>query len=150
MNVDQNGLEVLTRAECLDLLASSTFGRIALTSQALPLVLPVNYRYDGRSVVIRTNPGTKLDAATRHAVVAFEVDSIDPIYHCGWSVVVQGIARAVDDQDEIARLRQLPLSTWMPAAPDSYVAISLDIVSGRRIPKAHRQGVPFASARMGW
>lgn len=148
MDVDRNGLEVLSRAECLDLLAGASFGRIALTSQALPLVLPVNYRFDGRSIVIRTNPGTKLDAATRHTVVAFEVDDIDPVYHCGWSVVVQGLARSVDDAGEIERLRRLPLATWTPAGTDRYVLISTDIVSGRRIPKAHRQGAPLVAATM--
>lgn len=148
MDVDRNALEVLTRAECLDLLANASFGRIGLTSGALPLVLPVNYHFDGHRIVIRTNAGTKLDAATRHTVVAFEVDDIDPLYHCGWSVVVQGVARTVDDAAEIERLRRLPLSAWMPAGTDHFVGITTDIVTGRRIPTAHRQGRSLAASRM--
>lgn len=149
MAVDQNGLEVLSRPECLALLESKTFGRIALTSHALPLILPVNYRFDGRSVILRTHPGTKLDAATRHTVVAFEVDDIDPVYHSGWSVVVQGIARAVDDRYEIARLEALRLAAWTPARAENFVTISTDIITGRRIPSVHHQGVPRAAATMG-
>lgn len=148
MDADRNGLEVLSRAQCLELLATGAFGRIALTSEALPLVLPVNYHFDGRRIILRTNPGTKLDAATRHTVVAFEVDDIDPVYHCGWSVVVQGVARAVDDPAEVASLRRLPLATWTPLPTDHYVAISADILSGRRIPEVRRPGAPLVASRM--
>jgi nitroimidazol reductase NimA-like FMN-containing flavoprotein (pyridoxamine 5'-phosphate oxidase superfamily) len=150
-NTDRNGLEVLTRAESLLLLGTGTIGRIGLTADALPLVLPVNYHYDGERIVIRSHPGTKLDAATRHTVVAFEVDDIDPIYHSGWSVVVQGVARTVGDHNEIARLRSLPLSVWTPVDADRFVTISVDIVSGRRIARPHAQ-VPAdrrEEARMG-
>ncbi|HEX7167703.1 MAG TPA: pyridoxamine 5'-phosphate oxidase family protein [Acidimicrobiales bacterium] len=133
MEVDRNGLEVLSRGECLALLGSATLGRIALTSRALPLVLPVNYRLDGRQIVIRTNPGTKLEAATRHTVVAFEVDDVDPTYHTGWSVVVQGIARVVVERAEIRRMETLPLPAWFPAADDRFVTISTDVVTGRRL-----------------
>lgn len=148
MDIDANGLVVLTRSESMELLAGSTFGRIALTAGALPVILPVNYRLDGDRVVIRTNAGTKLAAATRHTVVAFEVDEIEPISHSGWSVLVQGMARAVHDATEVARLRRLRLAPWTPAATEHFVTISTEIVSGRRIPSAHRQGVPAAAARM--
>ena len=74
MELDRNGLEVLDREESLRLLGTAALGRIAVTSAALPLVLPVNFRFDGRQVLIRTGAGTRLDAATDHAVVAFEVD----------------------------------------------------------------------------
>jgi uncharacterized protein len=148
MELDRNGLEVLSRADALELLAAHTFGRIALTSHALPLVLPVNYRYDGRSIVIRTHPGTKLDVATRHAVVAFEVDEIDPLYHSGWSVVVQGMARTVVDPDELARCRALPTAVWTPAVADRYVTVSTDLVTGRRILRPHAP-VPAATTMEG-
>ena len=145
MDFDRNGLEVLTRAECMHLLAAGHFGRIALTSQALPLVLPVNYALDGQDIVIRTHPGTKLEAATRHAVVAFEIDDIDPLYHSGWSVVAQGIARAIDSPAEVARLLLLHTATWTPSPAQRFVAISTDIVSGRRIPP--RQVAPNDATR---
>jgi hypothetical protein len=37
-------------------------------------VRPVNFCLDGDDIVIRTAAGSKLAAATRRAVVAFEVD----------------------------------------------------------------------------
>ena len=70
MEVDRNGLEVLSRDECLRLLRTATLGCIGATSDAMPTVLPVNFRFDGRQILIRTGAGTKLGAATDNAVVA--------------------------------------------------------------------------------
>jgi nitroimidazol reductase NimA-like FMN-containing flavoprotein (pyridoxamine 5'-phosphate oxidase superfamily) len=91
MAQDRNGLEVLDRDACLELLSSATLGRIGVSAGALPVVLPVNFCLDAERIVLRTGEGTKLDAASRNAVVSFEVDEIDPLFHGGWSVVVTGI-----------------------------------------------------------
>ena len=93
MEVDRNGLQVLDRSECLELLRSVPVGRIGVTSGALPTILPVNFLLDGDRVLIRTGRGSKLDAATRNAVVAFEADDVDAFARVGWSVVVTGVAR---------------------------------------------------------
>jgi nitroimidazol reductase NimA-like FMN-containing flavoprotein (pyridoxamine 5'-phosphate oxidase superfamily) len=126
-------LEVLDRDECLRLLGSATLGRIGVTSAALPTVLPVNFRLDGTRILIRTGPGTKLAAATRNAVVAFEVDDIDADAHTGWSVVVQGVAREITDFDERADVQRHVPARWAPGSDHHVVAISTEIVSGRRI-----------------
>jgi len=71
--VVDDGIGVLDEAECLELLSRSSIGRVAVTIGAVPAVFPVNFRLVDRSIVFRTGTGTKLDAAVRHAVVAFEV-----------------------------------------------------------------------------
>jgi two-component system, NarL family, response regulator DevR len=101
VEVDRNGLEVLSRDACLRLLATATLGRVGVSVDALPRVLPVNFRFDGGRILIRTGTGTKLDAAADNAVVAFEVDEIDPVAHTGWSVVVTGMARELTDAGEL-------------------------------------------------
>lgn len=136
VEVDRNGLEVLPRAECMLLLAKATIGRVGVSSGALPTVLPVNYCLDEDRIVIRTVPGTKLDAALANAVVAFEVDDIDPIYHGGWSVVVTGRAFEIADPAELERLETVPVTPWIPSHHKNVIAISTDIVSGRRL-RAH-------------
>lgn len=132
MELDRNGLEVLRREESLRLLATAVLGRVALSTGALPTVLPVNFRFDGRRILFRTGAGTKLDAATDRTVVAFEVDEIDAEAETGWSVVVTGVAAEVTDPAEVAAARALPLVRWAGGA-DRVVAISPDLVSGRRI-----------------
>jgi nitroimidazol reductase NimA-like FMN-containing flavoprotein (pyridoxamine 5'-phosphate oxidase superfamily) len=133
MEVDRNGLEVLGRDACLRLLASATLGRVGVSSGALPSVVPVNFRFDGRQILIRTGVGTKLDAAVANAVVAFEVDEIDPVAHTGWSVMVTGIARELTEPGELAAARTPPLARWAPGNDHRVIAISPELVSGRRI-----------------
>jgi uncharacterized protein len=133
MDIDRNGLEVLSREECVRLLGETSLGRIGVHVSSLPVVLPVNYALDGDSIVFRTGEGSKLDAATRNAVVAFEVDDVDPVYHEGWSVMVTGMAREVTDADEIEQLSRLPLAHWAPVPGRRFVRVPLELVSGRRL-----------------
>ena len=133
MEVDRNGLEVPTTEECLALVRTATIGRLAIHSGALPTIVPVNFVLTDNGVVIRTAPGSKLDNALEHAVVAFEVDDVDPLRHTGWSVVITGLASEITDPDELAAARRLPLAHWAPGAAERYVCVSLDLVSGRRI-----------------
>jgi uncharacterized protein len=131
MRLDAAGLQVLSRAECLRLLASTPIGRIVFTDRALPAVQPVNFVLDDAGIVIRTSIGSKLAAATRHAVVAFEADELDPGLRAGWSVTVVGHARAVDDAAEMNRLA--PLTSWAPGSRDHYIVVETEQISGRRI-----------------
>jgi hypothetical protein len=131
VELDRHGLEVLDRDRCLELLRQHGFGRVAITAGALPCVLPVNYRVIDDQVMFRTARGSKLDAATRNAVVAFEVDDMDPLSHTGWSVVVTGVARVLDEEGRDAL--DLPLARWAPDRDGHVVAISTEVTTGRRL-----------------
>lgn len=133
MERDPAGLEVLSRDESVTLLASVPVGRVVYTDRALPAILPVNYVVDNDAVVFRTGAGSKLAAATREAVVAFEADSFDEKTKSGWSVMVIGRSRLVEDDREIERLAELDLQTWVPAAREHFVKIEMAQVSGRRL-----------------
>lgn len=132
MRLDDNGLEILERDECLELLASRPIARLGLSMQALPVVLPVNFVVSGDRIMIRTSAGSKLDAAMERAVVAVEVDDIDPIGHAGWSVLVRGTSWVVDDPEEIERASHLPVRPWANDGADRWIAVSIDMISGRR------------------
>jgi nitroimidazol reductase NimA-like FMN-containing flavoprotein (pyridoxamine 5'-phosphate oxidase superfamily) len=133
VEIDRNGLQVLDRRECMVLLATSTLGRVGCTSGALPIVLPVNFRLVDDAVVFRTGVGTKLDAATRNTVVAFEVDDMDAVAHTGWSVLVTGFAREVTNAFELDALQVDGIPRWSPGADGRVVSISTELVSGRRV-----------------
>ena len=62
--------------------------------------------------MFRTVAGTTLAAAVQDAVVAFEIDDIDPWSTTGWSIVVVGHARELTSPDQIARAERLPLNRW--------------------------------------
>jgi uncharacterized protein len=130
-----HAIEELAPGECLRLLASVTVGRLGVTIDALPAVLPVNFVMSEGAVVFRTVPGTKLDAATAGAVVAFEVDANGTADSPGgWSVLVRGIAREVTDLSELAKARELPLEPWAwDRGADRFVRIEPTVLTGRRI-----------------
>jgi nitroimidazol reductase NimA-like FMN-containing flavoprotein (pyridoxamine 5'-phosphate oxidase superfamily) len=133
MQLDRNGLEVLSRAECLRLLAQSRVGRVVVTDRALPAAFPVNFALLDEDVVFMTTAGSKLEAAEGEEVMAFEADEIDPVLHGGWSVLVQGLASVISDADELARARALHLEPWAPAGQFQFVRIRAELVSGRRL-----------------
>lgn len=54
MNALLPDLDVLEEDACLLLLATVPFGRVAATSGALSLVVPVDFVLDGRVIVFRT------------------------------------------------------------------------------------------------
>jgi uncharacterized protein len=91
----------LDRAACLRLLADGQVGRIVFTEGALPAAQPVSYLLDGDEIIFRTADGSKLATTTRDAVVAFQVDQIDPASRSGWSVLGVGQAYEVTDPDRL-------------------------------------------------
>jgi nitroimidazol reductase NimA-like FMN-containing flavoprotein (pyridoxamine 5'-phosphate oxidase superfamily) len=126
------GLEILDEDECLQLLGRVPVGRVAVSAGALPAVFPVNFALYGRRIVFRTGRGTKLDAAVRNTVVAFEVDEFDTLYHGGWSVLAVGRASDITENLELiggdGRIRP-----WATGERDHYVCIDIELLSGRRI-----------------
>ncbi|HZU73502.1 MAG TPA: pyridoxamine 5'-phosphate oxidase family protein [Acidimicrobiales bacterium] len=132
MLVDE-GLELLEESECRELLARGSIGRVGVSIGALPAIFPVNYVVADDAVVFRTGQGTKLEAATDHAVVAFEVDDFDRLHHCGWSVLVMGTANLVTNPAEEAVLRRLPLRPWAGGRRWAFVRVPIVFISGRRI-----------------
>jgi len=130
---DRTGLEILDSDECISLLERSMLARIAVVIGGQPLVFPVNFTLDGRSVVFRTDEGTKLHAA-RNGPVAFECDGVDSVYHTGWSVLGTGKAEEVVNEAERARLARLALGPWCPGPKSTWVRIRPRMLTGRRIP----------------
>lgn len=132
-------LHALTRAECMDLLATGTVGRVAVVRHVLPdplpVVIPVNYTLDGTgAVVFRTRSSTVLHAAvSRRADAAFEVDELDVSAALGWSVLVSGPLRQVSEPGELAVLRDLPLVPWVAGEREEWLRLTPVYVSGRRV-----------------
>jgi hypothetical protein len=133
MDTHDPPVEELSRDECMRLTGSVPVGRIVYTRQALPAVELVNFALVNGDIVIRTFAEGKLAAATRGAVVAFEVDSVDPDKHTGWSVTIVGQARAVTDGAEIRDLDQVVPPSWVTSEREHFIRISPSIVNGRRI-----------------
>ena len=92
---------VLTPSECLELLAQVEIGRIALSMDALPAILPVAFALIEGQIHFRSLRNSKTDDAVDNRVVAFESGAYDPEAGAGWSVLVQGMTQAVPESDSL-------------------------------------------------
>lgn len=130
-------LRELSAEECRERLRGQAFlGRLGFVVHGRPMVLPVNYVADGDSIVFCTETGTKLSAVAGGASVVFEIDDSRPLYHSGWSVLVEGVAREVTDPGELERLRHGPLRPWAVRPSAHWVRIEVTDISGREISEA--------------
>jgi nitroimidazol reductase NimA-like FMN-containing flavoprotein (pyridoxamine 5'-phosphate oxidase superfamily) len=147
----RTGLQILAPAECWRLLASQRFGRVGFVADGEPLILPVNYAVDRRSIVFRTAGGTKLDAVTSWPSVAFEIDGVDD-ERGPWSVLVTGRGERLRDPQAVAAAEALGVRPWAPGGKLHWISIAARRVSGRRLPVRDGRevtSIPTASSRDG-
>lgn len=128
--------EVLGRDECLRLLPSVPVGWLAYCDGDEPEVVPVNFALDGDEIVVRSGYGGKLAAAARGAVMALAVSALDTSARTGWSVVVRGPARLVEDTGPDAGAWLAEPSPWAPGEKEFAVVVRAAEVSGRRLARA--------------
>ena len=83
-------------AQCEAHLAAGGIGRIVLSTGSGPVAYPVNFVFARRCVIFRTSDAM---VANITGVVAFEVDHVDEAMSEGWSVLVRGHARLIEDPE---------------------------------------------------
>lgn len=123
----------LSADDCIRLLRShpTQLGRVAFDGDDGLTVLPVNYRMFGDEVVFHTGAGSLLWTAVMRSPVAFQADEVNIAWQEGWSVLVRGQAREIDEPEQVEAMAAT-LHSW--AARDSRtVAITPTRITGRRI-----------------
>ena len=139
--------EILSYEDCVAHLKSGSIGRLAWVRADSPVVVPVNYAWDGEAIVMRSDPGAKLDEVTQ-SEAAFEVDQIDGVTRSGWSVLAVGRPVHADPANwspSAVPAGELSLETWVPGSKDHWIRLVPRNVSGRRLTRAHASG-PAGSA----
>ena len=86
---------VLSSDECTSLLSAARYGRLALSKDNQPYVVPMSYVYqDGKLYLHSRGMGKKVEYATNNPRVCFQIDVLEKER---WSsVVVSGISRLSD------------------------------------------------------
>ena len=82
--------DLIPEHQCWQLLATASVGRLALSVRALPVILPVQYYLDGRSLLVCLGHHQIPERSLNQTIIAFAADAIDPATRSGWSVHVQG------------------------------------------------------------
>jgi hypothetical protein len=132
MWIDQRGSEILDPPECLRLLAVAAkedrIGRLAVTDGQSPLVVPLNFIFHDRGVLVRVGPGRMSELAPG-SLVAFEVDRVETDRGMAWSVLVRGLASKVDAGPLDDEAMPEP---WVPEPGQMVLFIRAEVVTGRR------------------
>jgi nitroimidazol reductase NimA-like FMN-containing flavoprotein (pyridoxamine 5'-phosphate oxidase superfamily) len=132
MLIDE-GLELLSEEECVELLEPGGIGRVGVTIAGLPVITPVTFVFHDGAVVFRTGEGSKLRAASAGAVIAFEVDDYAAATKAGWSVLAVGRSRELLDEREIAEMNAGGPVPWVAGDYAHYVRLQPELLTGRRI-----------------
>lgn len=151
-------MQELTRREALLRLGSVPFGRVVFTYRALPAIRPVNHITDSGRVVFGTHEVATIlgaAAADHGTVLAYQADDIDPVTRAGWSVVVTGLARIVDDPRDVMRYREA-IRPWDGGVTAYVIVIDPEIVTGFELrpesppPAWHRAWKLHESPQAAW
>ncbi|MEU5560860.1 helix-turn-helix domain-containing protein [Streptomyces globisporus] len=123
----------LDEALCRTLLGDHGVGRVALTLEDGPVVLPVNYQVLDGEVMFNTGSASPL-AAAADTEIAFEADHIDDAFSRGWSVLIVGTVRSVADEEAAQRLRETAYSTpWAGEEREHVMLLGARRGTGRKI-----------------
>jgi hypothetical protein len=105
-------------------------GRIGMSANALPAVLPTNFVYLGGSIVCATEDDSVARAGERAAVLAFSADEIDPEGRWQWHAHAVGKTETVTDDNERADLAMLGLFPPGAHHPAHYIRLQPEILTG--------------------
>jgi uncharacterized protein len=123
----------LSEAECQELLAQHTAGRVGFMAPEGPQILPVTYQYRNGSVIFRTSPAGALSGLIRRTSVAFEIDDIDEQNKSGWSVLVLGFAEAMAHNYLLTSAWETGPVPWADGVRNLFIEIKPRKISGRSV-----------------
>jgi hypothetical protein len=125
----------LTREQCEAHLLAGGVGRAVFVSPRGPVAHPLNFAVSEGDVIISTTV-EHADHLEAQAWLSFEIDRVDESMSEGWSVLVTGTARRVDDPDELVGLTALGLTPWAGGPRHALLRIHPEVVTGRLIAQA--------------
>ncbi|MDQ2648125.1 MAG: pyridoxamine 5'-phosphate oxidase family protein [Actinomycetota bacterium] len=134
-------LEMIQPDACWLLIGSEPIGRVAILVDGLPEIYPVNHLVDQRTILFRTDPGSKLRGLANSPMTCFEIDGVDADHRLGWSVMVKGRAIQLDTASAMDRVKDLPLNPWAQGEKSHWIRIEPVEVTGRRI-RPHKERRP--------
>ncbi|KAA0978627.1 pyridoxamine 5'-phosphate oxidase family protein [Paeniglutamicibacter gangotriensis] len=131
-NQTHTDVEKLESNQCLELLRAVSVGHLAVSSNDMPQIFPVNFTIDHGTVVFRTGEGTKLKTLRAQPRVAFQADGVNQETGVAWSVMVQGEAELFGGIEETLDSFNLMLFPWESGPKDQFVRIVPTSMTGRR------------------
>ena len=123
----------LAYAECLDLLATDTVGRVAFTTPEGPRIVPVNYALEGDGAGVPDHGEQRARRLRARPPIAFEVDHLDGERRRGWSVVAHGPCARMDEPPSA----QSEGESWAGGRRPLRLRLEWTELTGRRVGGGH-------------
>ncbi|MEA5453549.1 pyridoxamine 5'-phosphate oxidase family protein [Sinomonas sp. JGH33] len=124
----------LDEEKCWSLLGSSGIGRFAFLHEGRINVFPVHYVVHRGGVYFRTSRAGTIASSVPQGNVALQIDSAQPQVQAGWTVLVSGDARPVEDEALVTELFGLSVSEpWAGGVRDYFVGLAPTALTGRQV-----------------
>jgi len=124
----------LSDERCRSLLASASSGHLALSQNALPLIVPVTCVLDGDALVVRAGLGLVGKVPVQPGVVAFETAGASINGGWRWEVLVQGHCELTD---EGLAPKSPPQLTLVDSRRTTLLRIRMELLTGWQYGTAH-------------
>ncbi len=128
-------VEVLSREECLALLAQSGIARLAWVDGDRARIVPVAIAVADGAIVFWSGPGRKVDAALAGQLFTLEVERLEPALHLGWSIEVLGSASVDDAPETVEQVLRSELRPWIGMDEPRLICVAMEEITGRRLPE---------------
>ncbi len=125
-------LRELSEEQCAAHLQAGGVGRVVFVAPRGPVALPVNFAVSEGDVMVSTTVA-QAQLLEDQPRLSFEIDRVDEPMGEGWSVLVTGRARRVDDPDEVVALAALGLVPWAGGPRHALVRLHPEEITGRVI-----------------
>jgi hypothetical protein len=128
-------LRELSEEQCAAHLQAGGVGRVVFVAPRGPVAHPVNFAVSEGDVLVSTTVA-QAQLLEDQPRLSFEIDRVDEPMGEGWSVLVTGRARRVDDPDEVVALAALGLVPWAGGPRHALVRLHPEEITGRVIVQA--------------
>lgn len=95
----------LTTEQMQDVLKENVLGRIGCTDGTKTYVVPVNYVYDGISLIFHSLPGMKIDMMRKNPQVCFEVDEMKNFTNWKSVIVWAQYQELTEERERLAAMK---------------------------------------------
>lgn len=128
-------LNELSEADCLELLTTTTVGRVAFVDSDGVQLLPLNFAVIDGEIYFRTSADSVLhQLADGLDDVAFEIDHHAEVTPVGWNVTVKGSTTRVSDPDLHDQVMSTErLRPWAGGERGEVIHLARRSIAGRRV-----------------
>lgn len=120
--------------QCWRLAATEPVGRLGFVVESVPRIVPLNHTLHDGAVYFRTSAYGEIARSVQGQRVAFEIDHIYAEDWSGWSVLITGLARRVEDSKTLAALwSPHRVQPWADGSRNVWIEIDPQEVTGRMV-----------------